>query len=258
MQSSSIQKRQLSIFDSVDDLVDVTIERFIWLSEEAIKRRGRFTVALSGGHTPKVIYERLASPEVAQRIEWSKVYFFMGDERCVPDDSEDNNFRMARLSMLSKLKIPHENLFPTQGQDKDPAQSALDYENTIRKFFGVKEGDWPAFDLMFMGLGPDGHTASLFPNTAALSEMRRLVVANYVERLKSWRITMTLPLINRSRHIIFVVSGSEKADVLADILSSDEVKYPSQLVRPHEGELEWFVDREAAAKTNLSHIGSGE
>jgi 6-phosphogluconolactonase len=229
-----------------NELGDASARAFIASMQEAITSRGRGVVALSGGHTPHILYKRLLQDDLHKAVDWSKVHFFVGDERCVPATSEDNNFGNAQRLFLSKLNIPQSNLHPTAQQDSDPDASAGKYEAEIKKFFGIANGELPQFDMIHLGMGPDGHCASLFPGTRALDETGRLVVANHVEKLHTNRITFTFPLINNARYVMFMVEGEEKAAVLAEALQSDTVAYPVQKIKPRSGKLEWFVDEAAA------------
>jgi len=221
-------------------------DRFTGLAREAAARRGRFTVALSGGSTPRSLYCLLAEPEYRDRIPWGRTHLFWGDERCVGHDSPESNYKMVRDCLLSRIDIPPENVHPLSGQETDPGRAALEYERSLRKFFGLSGSTPPCFDLILLGLGPDGHTASLFPGTAALSAGDRLVVANYVPRLDSQRITLTLPVLNQAAHVVFMVAGEDKSKILPLVLAADTAAYPAQLVRPAAGILEWYADEPAA------------
>jgi 6-phosphogluconolactonase len=180
--------------------------------------------------------------------------FFWGDERLVPPDDAESNYRMARETLLSKVPIPPANIFRVPTEDSDAQAVAESYEQTLRKFFHAGAGEFPRFDLILLGMGPDGHTASLFPESAALQEKSRLVVANWVEKLKTSRITFTLPLLNAARCVAFLVGGMDKATVLREVLEGKAPgeKYPSKLVRPSDGKLIWFVDRAAASELSSS------
>jgi 6-phosphogluconolactonase len=182
------------------------------------------------------------------------MFFFWGDERHVPPNDADSNFRMANETLLSKVPVPPANVFPVPAENPDASAAAEAYEETLRKFFALAPGEFPRFDLILLGMGPDGHTASLFPETAALQEKSRLVVANWVEKLKTSRITLTLPVLNAARCVAFLVSGTDKATVLREVLegSAPAEKYPSKLVRPAEGKLIWFVDRAAASELSAA------
>jgi len=182
------------------------------------------------------------------------MFFFWVDERHVPPDDPDSNYRMAKEALLSKVPIPPGNIFPIPAESQDAVAAADAYEQTVRKFFALPPGEFPRFDLILLGMGPDGHTASLFPETAALQEKSRLVVANWVEKLKTSRITLTLPVLNAARCVAFLVSGADKAAVLHEVLegSAPAEKYPSKLVQPTNGKLIWFLDRAAASQLSTA------
>jgi len=244
-----IKQTRVNVFDTEAELISGLADRFCDLAKECIAARNSFSVSLSGGNTPKGLYELLAQPEYAKRVDWSKVRLFLGDERCVAHDHQDSNFGMIKKALISHVNIPADNVYATQGQEKDPEASARAYEESMRKAFDIYDGT-PQFDLMLLGLGPDGHTASLFPNSPALGQKEKLFVANYVQQFQAHRLTTSLPVINNSRNIIFLVAGSAKASIVGDIFRSETKKYPAQLVQPKSGKLEWYMDR--AAATNLS------
>src|SRR5205814_4232330 len=229
------------------ELTEVSAERFVTLALNATRDTGRFTVALSGGSTPRGLYSRLASPEISQKLPWDKMYFFFSDERYVPPDHAESNYRMAYESLLSKAPIPGDHVFRVQAEVKDPTLGAANYEQSLKQFFQLGAGQIPRFDLMLLGLGPDGHTASLFPGTPALHENNRLVVANWVEKFNTHRITMTFPVLNHSACVMFLVSGKDKALALKEALDHNSVSVPVARVRPLDGRLLWLVDREAAS-----------
>jgi 6-phosphogluconolactonase len=219
-------------------------ERIVELSEAAIETGGRFSIALSGGSTPKALYQLLASSQYQPQIDWPNVDVFFGDERCVPPDHADSNYRMAREAMLSKVPIPGDNIYRMRGEAPDPNEAAREYGQMLKEKFGNDGGP----DLILLGMGPDGHTASLFPNTKALSETKHRVVANQVPKLNAWRLTMTAPFINRAHHVMFLVNGEEKSAVLAQVLEGarDPERFPSQLIQPTRGNLTWLLDAAAA------------
>jgi len=231
------------------DLFQAAADEVLRAAASAIAERGRFTIALSGGSTPRNLYTLIAA-NASTSLPWDHMFFFWGDERHVPPDDPDSNYRMARETLLSKVPIPPANVFRILAENPDASVAAEAYEQTLRKFFTVAPGKFPRFDLILLGLGPDGHAASLFPETAALQETTRLVVANWVEKLKTSRITFTLPVLNAARCVAFLVSGTDKAAVLHEVLEGNAPaeKYPSKLVRPSEGKLIWFVDRAAASQ----------
>ena len=223
-----------------------------WIAElarEGVSQRGRFSVALAGGSTPRRIYEILAGDDgPGNSLDWPKVHVFFGDERTVPPDHSDSNFRMAHEALLSLVAIPAENVHRMIGEGDAVANARL-YEDELRSFFG-DDADWPAFDLVMLGMGDDGHTASLFPATTALEERRAWVVANWVEKFDTFRVTLTAPAVNAARHVMFMVAGGSKAARLREVLHGehDPQRLPSQLIRPDDGSLEWLVDRAAAAE----------
>ena len=248
--SSPVEVRRLT---TPQDLFQAAAEEVIRSATDAVAKRGRFTIALSGGSTPRNLYTLIAA-NASTTLPWSQMFFFWGDERHVPPDSPDSNYRMAKESLLSKVPIPPANIFPVPAENPDAAQVAEVYEQTLRKFFAVAPGEFPRFDLILLGMGPDGHTASLFPETAALQEKSRLVVANWVEKLGGSRITFTLPLLNSARCVAFLVSGTDKAAALHEVLEGNAPadKYPSRLVQPSDGKLIWFVDRAAASELSAA------
>jgi len=196
-----LPEHEIIVCGDVDELNRKAAERFITLAADAISRSGRFTVALSGGSTPKALYSLLASPAYRERIDWSRIHLFWGDERCVPPDHPESNFRMVQESLLSRIQIPSENVHRMMGE-KEPEQARQEYEEHLKQFFRLPPGEVPRFDLILLGLGEDGHTASLFPGSAALNENQRLVATIYVEKLKAQRLTLTLPVINAAAQII--------------------------------------------------------
>jgi 6-phosphogluconolactonase len=237
----------VEVFDDPEQVARSAARRFVELAREAIDEKGTFSVALSGGSTPRRIYELLAGEEFRQQVSWAGVHVFFGDERTVPPDHADSNYRMANEAMLSRLPIPFENVHRMNGVG-DAAANASEYESELRGFFG--DSAWPRLDLVMLGMGDDGHTASLFPGTAALDEQQRWVVANWVEKFDTWRITLSVPAINAARHVLFLVTGAGKAGRLREVLRGERApaRLPSQLIQPRGGTLEWFIDRAAAAQ----------
>ncbi len=210
-----------------------------------LRESGRFTWALSGGSTPRALYRLLASDEYRARLPWHAIHFFWGDERHVPPDHAESNFRMAREAMLDAVPVPPENLHRIAGEEPDAARAAKLYEDELRSFFALAPGEWPRFDLMLLGLGNDGHTASLFPGSDAVRERERLAVAPWVEAQRTFRITLTPPVLSHAWRALFLVSGAEKAAALHAVLEGrrEPDRYPAQAV---EGNRLWLVDREAA------------
>jgi 6-phosphogluconolactonase len=230
------------------ELFEAAAEEVVRAANEAVAQRGRFTVALSGGSTPRSLYTLLAT-SAHTSLPWDRTFFFWGDERHVPPTDPDSNYRMAEEALLSKVSVAAANVFRIPAENPDAAAAAHAYEQTLRKFFALQPSEFPRFDLILLGMGPDGHTASLFPGSAGLQEKSRLVVANWVEKFKISRITLTLPVLNAACCVAFLVSGTEKAAALRAVLEGDAPgeQYPSRLVRPADGRLIWFVDRAAAS-----------
>lgn len=240
---------ELRRFPSLQDLQTAAASLFAAEATHAIAEQGVFRVALSGGSTPRAVFSQLADdPALRSRINWMKVLFFWGDERHVPPDHPDSNYRMASEAMLDRLPIDRRHVYRMKGEDPDAARAAAEYEATLRAAFDLKPGDLPRFDLLMLGMGPDGHAASLFPGTTALHETRRLVVANHVPQLNTDRITLTAPALNAAALVLFLVTGEDKAPALKEVLEgpSNPERFPSQLVRPTQGELLWFVDPDAS------------
>ncbi len=218
-------------------------EQFIARAGETVARAGRFAVALSGGSTPAALYSLLAA-EFRDRVDWPRVHLFWGDERCVPPDHPDSNFRMTREHLLDRIQLPPENIHRMQGET-EPVAAAAAYESELRKFFSA---GLPRFDLVLLGLGEDGHTASLFPGSSALKETEHWVAAVYVDKLRSHRLTLTLPVINAAVHVAFLVAGASKAAIVKEILgSANASSYPAAQVMPARGQLTWLIAADAAA-----------
>lgn len=212
--------------------------------EEAVAERGLFRMAISGGHTPVPLFRLLTKADWAERLPWDKVGIYWVDERCVPPDSPDSNYGVARREFLSK--VPAVNYYRMRG-DEAPEKAARDYEELIRENFYLGPTELPRFDMMLLGLGADGHTASLFPGSPVLAEKERLVSEVYVPEKQEDRITLTLPVINNSRCCMFLVTGPEKRAALGDVLNLlSEPALPAQRVRPAVGDLIWIVDKPAA------------
>ncbi len=220
------------------------------IAAEVIAVRGRFTIGLPGGSTPRLLFTLLSNLPWVRRIDWAHVHVFWGDERCVPPDHPDSNYRLAYETLLHHVPVPTEQIHRISGE-LPPAEAARSYEQTLRAFFpeDASANPQPRFDLLLLGLGDDGHTASLFPGTLALTETTRWVVENYVPRLDAWRITLTAPAINAAAHVIFLVSGAAKAEALQAVLRGPfrPSAYPAQLIQPRAGQLLWLVDQAAAA-----------
>jgi 6-phosphogluconolactonase len=238
----------LRIVDDLRGLSQAAAEEFVTQATGTVRANGRFTVALSGGSTPKSLFSLLAT-NFHDQLPWDKMFFFWGDERHVPPDNPESNYRMAYETLLSKVPVPAENVFRVRAENPDAGQAAADYEQTLREFFHLSAGAFPRFDLILLGMGPDGHTASLFPKTIALQDKSRLVVANWVDKFKTHRITFTLPVLNNAAVVNFLVGGADKAETVREVLEGSQPAelFPSKLVHPMNGRLMWMVDQAAAA-----------
>jgi 6-phosphogluconolactonase len=220
---------------------------FISLANASLEKKGHFTVALSGGSTPLPLYGILASEPFRNRINWAGVYFFWSDERCVPPDDEDSNYGKAAAILLEKIGVAEEHIHRIKGELGEEAAGV--YETELKRAFGLGAGEFPVFDLMLLGMGVDGHTASLFPGSAIIDEEKRLAASTYVKKLASTRVTLTPPVIKNAANISFLVKGGEKAPVLKSIMEGpfDCHALPSALTLEASGKVKWFVDKEAAS-----------
>jgi 6-phosphogluconolactonase len=239
-------EREIIVCQDVAELSRRGAEQFIRLAQQSVEVSGRFTVALSGGSTPKSLYSLLASTGYKERVPWQNVHLFWGDERSVPPDHPESNFRMVQESLLSKVEIPPENIHRMAGE-KQPDIATVEYEETLRRFFQLSNGELPRFDLIYLGIGADGHTASLFPGSDALNLTNRLVVALYVEKLQAYRITLTLPVLDHGANVVFLVAGSDKAAIVEKVLGEDAVALllPAAMIRPVDGRLIWLMTEDA-------------
>jgi len=241
----STAKAKVVTLASREAVTSATAEALVAAAAQAIAARGRFLLVLSGGSTPKALFELLATPAYAGRIDWSRTEVFWGDERCVPPDDRGSNYRMAREALLDRVPISPEAIHRMRGEDP-PEQAAAAYQEDLRRVFGAGP---PRFDVVLLGMGDNGHTASLFPGLTAVRETSRWVVAEYVAEVKMWRLTMTPPLLNAAAHVMFLVVGADKAPMLKRVLEGprDVDALPAQVVAPTEGVLTWMVDSAAAA-----------
>ena len=233
---------------------------FVRLARKPHAKGQAFRVALSGGSTPRRTYEILAEAPFRDMVDWKRVHFFWGDERCVPPDHPDSNYRMALEALLSRVPAAPARIHRIEAERADADTAAREYQREVTRVFGATENaPTPAFDLILLGLGPDGHTASLFPRTAALREVERWVVANFVPKLGARRMTFTYPLLNRAAHLLFVSTGVEKSAILAEVLEGpeDPERLPAQGVKPSSGTLTWIVDGEAAAGLRRTAVTKG-
>jgi 6-phosphogluconolactonase len=224
---------------------------FVRLANDAVAARGRFSVALSGGSTPRRLYQLLADKPFRDQIDWNKIEIFWGDERGVPPTHPDSNYRMAREALLDKVPIPAAHIHRMAAEREDRDAAARNYQAEIARVEQVApEGEPPPIDLVLLGMGPDGHTASLFPGTSALHETARWVIPNFVPKFNAHRMTLTTPILNRAAQVMFLVVGPDKAAPLAEVLEGppDPERLPSQLIRPGPGRLLWLVDSAAASR----------
>lgn len=234
-------------------------EEIARVAAEAISARGTFTIALTGGATPRRLYELLASPVTPYRtgLPWAHTHAFFGDERHVPPEHEDSNYRMARAALLDHVELG--SVHRMRAEEPDAEVAALAYESELESFFGIRadRDAPPRFDLVLLGLGEDAHVASLFPGSAALEERRRWVVAPYAEHLGAHRITLTLPVLNAGREVLFLVSGARKAEAVAKVFApaAGVTEVPAARVRPASGRLTWLLDEAAASRVPAPHRG---
>jgi 6-phosphogluconolactonase len=248
----------IDVAPDADALAHLAAQAFCSSAARAIAQRGKFTVALSGGRTPKALYELLARGASYQSsLRWSDVYFFFGDERHVPPDHLDSNFRMANEALFKPASVPLENVFRVRAELADADEAASLYQRTMINFFSpdlALEDGFPVFDLILLGTGPDGHTASLFPDSSALTERQNWVVANWVAKFASRRITLTFPVLNRAREVLILVSGEDKAPIVSELFGQSDPKrrYPIQQVDPRRGRKHWLLDRAAYHLVNGS------
>ncbi|HSK77969.1 MAG TPA: 6-phosphogluconolactonase [Thermoanaerobaculia bacterium] len=242
---------KVRVLDDTAALARAAAEEVVRAAVDAVRKSGRFTIALSGGSTPRALYRLLASDGFRDRLPWNAIHFFWGDERHVPPDHPESNFRMVREAMLDLVPVPPGNVHRIRAEE-EAERAAVEYEEDLRSFFALSPGEWPRFDLVLMGLGPEGHTASLFPGSPAISENERLVVAPWVEAHHTFRITMTPPVFNHAAEVLFLVSGGDKAPAVHAVIEGerDPALYPAQVV---QGNVLWMVDR-AAARNLVSAV----
>ena len=242
-------------FPELDGVCRAAAGRFAELAEAAASKGRTVSVAFSGGETPRKLFVILASAEYAGRIPWKRVQLFQVDERCVPPDDAQSNYRMAREGLLSRVPEAAAQFHRIMAERPDRDSVARDYEDELKRVLAPSAGQFPRFDLILLGMGEDGHTASLFPGSAALQETKRGVAPNFSPSLKSWRITLTFPVLNAAAEAIFLVAGAEKAERLKEVFEGPAGRYPAQRIQPMSGELWWYIDEGAsrllsAAKRN--------
>ena len=235
------------IFPDTQTLATAAAERWLALYQDVHTAQTLFHVALSGGSTPKRLYQLLADPDRQSAIDWSRVHVYFGDERAVPPEHTDSNYRMAREALLDHIAIPAENIHRMNATPETIEQDAEDYAAMLREHLPHDAAGMPVFDLILLGMGADGHTCSLFPGTTILDERVRSVAAVYVPHLDSWRLSLTYPVLDRARHLLFLVAGSDKAKRLRQVCRDAAPSVPVQGIRPR-GTVEWYLDRAAAAE----------
>jgi len=241
-------KKNIHVYPDKKALITATAEKIIYSIEQSVKDNGLCNIALTGGNTPRDLYSMLATDTYKKRVDWNCVHLFWGDERTVPPENPDSNFGMARQTLLKHIKLPQDNIHRIKGEIT-PEDAAKEYSSLIHGHF--KEAP-PRFDLILLGLGEDGHIASLFPGTAAIEENIKTVVAVFVPKLDTWRISLTLPVINTAKEIMFLVSGSSKSKIMQQIMNIEEPAkdVPATLVNPKDGTVHWLLDSEAVALIN--------
>lgn len=257
--------QEIKIFQTIEELNEFARGEIVRIAAEAIRERDVFTIALSGGSTPKKLYEMLAADDFKSEINWRKAQIFWGDERLVTPTNEESNYRMTNEALLKKIDIPAENvhryltdnvnLHSANDSDKtDNSKNAArriaeEMETEIKKVFNLQNNKFPVFDLILLGMGADGHTASLFPYTEALQENSKIVTQNHVKKLKTFRLTFTATTINNARNVIFLIAGEDKASALREVLQGAPVpeKFPSQLIQPEKGKLKFLLEAKAAS-----------
>jgi 6-phosphogluconolactonase len=247
-----------TVFPDAAATAEAAAKLFADTAMEAVTNRGRARIAISGGSTPKNMFKLLAAEPFLSEIPWSKIDLFWVDERCVPPTDADSNYKMTDEALLSHVPLPAEQIYRMEGE-LDPEVAASRYESQVRIGFRLEGAETPTFDLILLGMGDDGHTASLFPHTEGLDELSRIVIANHVPQKDTWRITLTWPVINQGRKVAFLIEGAAKTDVLATVLTGkyDPETYPSQIIRPASGKLFFLLDTAAAAKLPPTVDGTG-
>ena len=240
----------VEIFKNTAELAQQAAQLILTQSQLGVARNNLFTIALSGGSTPKRLYELLADPtqQFRSQLPWDRIHFFWTDERHVPPDHPDSNYRMVREAMLVRAPVPPTNVHRMLSEKPNASEAANDYESQLRDFFHPPAGELPRIDFALLGLGPEGHTASLFPDSEVLQETQRWVAAPWIAKLNSYRLTMTLPVLNNASTVVFLVSGSEKAEILREVLKGEPDRFPAQRINPTNGALSWLVDENAASK----------
>ncbi len=237
------------VYDDVDSFAQHAADDFAAQIVSAASERGVARIAISGGNTPKPVFRLLTQGDLKQRVPWDNLHLFWVDERCVPPTDKDSNYGMTKAALLDAVPLRPENIFRMEGE-LQPEEAAARYESAIRNSMRLEGAELPTFDLVALGMGDDGHTASLFPHTEGLHEFGRIVIANHVPQKDTWRLTLTSPVINQARNVVFLIQGADKADVLQKVFLGDydPETYPSQLIRPASGKITLVLDKAAAAK----------
>src|SRR5262249_3201496 len=245
-------RAHLVVADDLSAVARAAADLFVQVGQSSAGAQRRFAVALSGGSTPRALHALLGAPPYHDAINWAAVQLYWGDDRCVPPDDPESNYRMARETLLDALLARgdlREEQIHRMPTELPPQEAASAYESQLRQAFALETGQAPRFALVFLGMGADGHTLSLFPHTAALKVTDQLVTVNFVPKLNVNRVTLTYPVANNAAHVVFLVAGADKAEALAQVLEGprDPEQFPAQLIAPHDGQLSWLVDRAAAA-----------
>jgi len=250
-----MSETKVEIFSGLEDVSRAAAVRFTELARERVQQGKVFTVALSGGSTPRTFLEILANPEFSQRIQWESVHLFQVDERCVPPEHLQSNYRMIHGTLLRPVPGAADNFHRMKAELEDRDAASSEYEAEIRSVLAPPGGRLPCFDLIFLGLGADGHTASLFPGSVALAESSKWVCPNFVEKLQMHRLTLTYPVLNAASEIVFLVAGAGKAEILRQVLEGkrEPQQFPAQGIQPTEGRVNWYLDRAAAQLLRKSH-----
>jgi 6-phosphogluconolactonase len=244
---------EIIVKDDPAQLADFAAGAIVDAAAQAVEARGRFTISLAGGSTPRVTYERLAQSPLREKMPWANTWIFFGDERGVGPEHPDSNFRMANAALISKVPVPPTQVFRIHGEDGDPEAAAATYAKTLGEVFGGRRGELPRFDLILLGLGVDGHTASLFPGSPALKEVFRHVAAVHAGAASiPQRFTLTFPVINAAAAVMFLAAGAEKAKVVKAVLGEPTSALPAAMARPTDGRLVWLLDKGAASLLNVA------
>jgi len=245
-----VRRPNIRVFDQKDEISDFIIRMWNEISRSAIQSKGIFSVALSGGKTPIDLYYKLSG--VKEMLPWDRMHIFLVDERFVPTDHNESNYRMLKETLFDHVSIPKGNIHFIPTERLTLQASAMAYEEDLKKFFRLSKDQFPEFDLLLLGIGEDGHTASLFPGAPALNDQEHLVAPVFLDEMRHPRITLTLPVINNAKQILFLVTGKNKASVLRKIIDKEDVSLPASMVHPRKGSLIFVINREASSQLSLS------